>query len=245
MDETQNIYDNPVFFEGYRKLRENPDNVNMLIEKPALFSLALDLTGKTVLDLGCGYGENCAEFKRLGANKMTGIDISEKMLAVAKAETIDIEYIRADLNDLSEISGRYDIIFSSLAVHYVADFNKLCAQVAELLNNSGYFIFSQENPLTTAPMNDTVWTRDENGQKLYYHLSDYARSGKCEIKWIVEGLIKYHRTFSEIINALISNGFAVEKMLEPVPDEETLIRLPYFAQELHKPTCLLIRAWKS
>ena len=77
---TQNIYDNPIFFEGYKKLRENPNNVNLLEEKPALFSLVPDLLGKNILDLGCGYGENCAEFRHLGANKVVGVDISEKCL---------------------------------------------------------------------------------------------------------------------------------------------------------------------
>jgi len=94
--QTQNIYDNPVFFDGYKKLRENPDNANLLEEKPALLSLAPDLMDKTILDLGCGYGENCIEFKRLGAVRVTGIDISEKMLAVARAETSDVEYFRAE-----------------------------------------------------------------------------------------------------------------------------------------------------
>ena len=76
MTHAQNIYDNETFFEGCKKLRENPDSANNLEEKPALFSLAPDLTGKTVLDIGCGYGENCTEFLRLGAAKVVGVDIS-------------------------------------------------------------------------------------------------------------------------------------------------------------------------
>lgn len=50
----QNIYDNPEFFDGYQRLRESPSAANSLVEKPALFSLCPDFTGKTVLDLGCG-----------------------------------------------------------------------------------------------------------------------------------------------------------------------------------------------
>lgn len=242
---TQNIYDNPVFFEGYKKLRENPDNANLLEEKPALYSLAPDLVGKTVLDLGCGYGENCAEYKRLGASKVMGVDISEKMLTVAKDETADIEYLRIDMNDLSDIQGTFDVVFSSLAVHYIIDFDKFCNQVAALLHDGGCFVFSQEHPNTTAPIKGASWTRDENGNKLHYNLSDYARSGKRETKWIVDGVVKYHRTFSEIVNALVSNGFIIEKMIEPVPDEATLARLPYYADEFHKPNFLLIKARKD
>lgn len=242
---TQNIYDNPIFFEGYKKLRENPDNANLLEEKPALFSLAPDLAGKTVLDLGCGYGENCAEYKRLGAAKVTGVDISEKMLTVAKAETAGIEYLRMDMNDLSDMQGTYDVVFSSLAVHYIVDFNKFCNQVAALLHDGGCFVFSQEHPNTTAPIKGASWTVDEHGSRLHYNLSDYARSGKRETKWIVDGVVKYHRTFSEIVNALVSNGFTIEKMVEPVPDEATLARLPRRAGELHKPNFLLFRVKKG
>ena len=58
----QNIFDNETFFEGYKKIREKESNANDLFEIPTLFSLLPDLTGKRVLDLGCGYGEHCISF---------------------------------------------------------------------------------------------------------------------------------------------------------------------------------------
>ena len=82
----QNIFDNEIFFEEYRKLRNNPSAANDIVEKPALFSLCPELSGKAVLDLGCGYGENCREFSKLGASRVVGIDISEKMLDIAGKE---------------------------------------------------------------------------------------------------------------------------------------------------------------
>ena len=51
----QNIYDNETFFEGYKALRDKEINANNLFEMPALFTLLPDLTGKKVLDLGCGF----------------------------------------------------------------------------------------------------------------------------------------------------------------------------------------------
>lgn len=242
---TQNIYDNQIFFDGYKKLRENPDNANLLEEKPALFSLAPDLNGLSVLDLGCGYGENCAEFLRLGAAKVVGVDISTKMLEVAKHETSGVEYIHADMSDLSVIEGNFDVVISSLAIHYIEDFGKLCAQVFDLLNPCGYFIFSQEHPFTTAPLKGVSWTRDENGERLHYNLSDYQRNGKREMTWFIDGVIKYHRTFSDIVNTLLATGFSIEEMIEPAPSEELIARLPYYAKELHKPNFLLINARKK
>ena len=58
----QNIYDNEIFFDGYKKLRGRKGNANDLFEIPALFSLLPSLEGKKILDLGCGFGEHCVKF---------------------------------------------------------------------------------------------------------------------------------------------------------------------------------------
>lgn len=244
MSGSQNIYDDSEFFDGYKKLRDNPYSANIVEEKPALFSLAPDLGGKAVLDLGCGYGENCAEFKARGASVVLGVDISEKMLAVAKAEHPDIEFIRADMSDLSFLKGSYDVVFSSLALHYIEDFAALAKDVYDRLNQGGYFIFSQEHPLTTAPISGASWTRDEDGNVLHYNLTDYSRCGKRSTRWIVDGVEKYHRTFSEIVNSLVGAGFVIEKMLEPTPTRETIERDRSWEKDLHKPNFLLVKAAK-
>ncbi len=244
MSKSQSMYDNPDFFDGYKKLRDNRYSANNLEEKPALFSLAPDLHGKAVLDLGCGYGENCAEFKALGAAAVLGVDISTKMLAVATAEHPDLEFICADMSDLSFLNRKFDVVFSSLALHYIEDFGTFVKDVFGLLNTGGYFIFSQEHPLTTAPIGGASWTRDGEGHVLHYNLTDYARSGKRSTRWIVDGVEKYHRTFSEIVNALVDAGFTIEKMLEPIPTQETIERDKSWEKDLHKPNFLLIQATK-
>ena len=84
----QNIYDNEIFFAGYKKIRENQVNANNLFEIPALFSMMPNLKDKSILDLGCGFGEHCKGFVESGAKKVIGIDISEKMLEIAKQQKI-------------------------------------------------------------------------------------------------------------------------------------------------------------
>ena len=241
---SQNIYDNETFFEGYKKIRENPLSANEREEKPALYSLCPDLTGKAVLDLGCGYGEHGEEFLRRGAESVLGVDISEKMLAVARAEHPDIAFIRGDISDLSFISGKFGVVFSSLAVHYIEDFPKLVREVYDLLEDGGYFIFSQENPLTTSRKGGHEWGRDEDGNVLFLKLSDYARPGIRESRWFVDGVITYHRMFSDVVNALADAGFLIEKMLEPVPTEEYIKAVPKAEKDYHKPNFLVVRAKK-
>ncbi len=249
MSKSQNIYDNQDFFDGYKKLRENLYSCNNTEEKPALFSLFPDLDGKSVLDLGCGFGENCAEFQRLKASHVTGVDISEKMLDVARSEHPDIEFIRGDISDLSFIKDKYDVVFSSLAVHYIEDFDCFCKDVFALLNHDGYFVFSQEHPINTCGMSGGGFTKDKDGHILYYNLDSYMVSGKRTTSWIVDDVVKYHRTVSEVVNALASAGFVITKMLEPMPDEKLEKDDP--AQEIkmekrrHKPIFLLIKAWRA
>jgi hypothetical protein len=55
----------------------------------------------------------------------------------------------------------------------------------------------------------------------------------------------YHRMFSTIINNLIDAGFVIEKMIEPIPDEEILKKYPSHADLRHKPDFMLIRGRKN
>ena len=242
----QNIYDNETFFNGYRKLRDNKINANTLFEIPALFSMLPDLHGKNILDLGCGFGEHCMEFINRGASKVTGIDISSKMLRIAEIENShpNITYLNLAMEDISCLNERFDLVISSLALHYVEDFSEVVKNVYDLLSPDGIFVFSQENPLNTCHSGGDRWTRDENGGKIHMNLADYGIEGERESVWFVDNVKKYHRTFSTIVNTLIESGFRIEKMIEPLPTEELLEKYPSYKDLFHKPDFLLIKAVK-
>lgn len=242
----QNIYDNEVFFEGYKKIRDNKINANNLFEIPALFSMMPDLKGKRVLDLGCGFGEHCSQFIGYGAQKVVGIDISEKMLAIARKENSDakITYINMPMEEIAQLNEQFDVVVSSLALHYVEDFAGVVKSIYDMLDADGVFIFSQENPLCTCHSGGDRWTRDENGNKLHLNLADYGIEGERESVWFVDNVKKYHRTFSTIINTLIEAGFTIEKMIEPLPEDEILEQYPAYRDLFHKPDFLLLRVKK-
>ncbi len=114
----QNIYDNQAFFDGYTKLRNNVDSANTLEEKPSLFSMLPTLANKSILDLGCGYGENCMVFSEMRAARVVGIDISTKMLEVAKLEHNgkNIMYLNMGMEDISIVTGKFDVVVSCYIV---------------------------------------------------------------------------------------------------------------------------------
>ena len=149
----QNIYDDEKFFNQYEELRneQKDKNANDLIEIPNFRKLMPDVTNKSILDLGCGYGENDKFYKELGAKYTLGTDISEKMIEKAnEINKIDgIEYKVIAMEDISSIDKKFDIIISSLAFHYIKDFDKLIKDCYKLLNKDGYLVFSQEHPFTT------------------------------------------------------------------------------------------------
>lgn len=243
----QNIYDNQEFFEGYKTIRDRENNANNLFEIPALFSLLPDLNGKRVLDLGCGFGAHCKAFAEKGAASVVGVDISAKMLEAARKENSDavITYLNLPMEDIGGLAGGFDVVVSSLAFHYVEDFPGVVGMVYEKLNAGGAFVFSQENPLCTTHSSGARWTKDVNGNKLYANLSNYGLEGERESRWFVDGVKKYHRMFSTIVNTLIDAGFTVERMIEPIPDANLAEKYPEYNDLFHRPDFLVIKAMKG
>ena len=243
----QNIFDNEIFFDGYKVLRDNECNANELIEQPAMRKLLPNLTGKAVLDLGCGYGHNCVDFVKRGAQKVVGVDISERMLAVAKAESAHekIEYLNMSMTDIATLNEKFDFIYSSLAFHYVKDFDAFAKDMFSVLNDGGELLFSQEHPIITATVDGKGhFNKGENGERVSYTFSNYNQQGERIIHWYVDGVIKYHRTFSGVINALSKAGFVIEAVGEPVPEEWAIKKLPTMVKEYIKPNFLIVKARK-
>lgn len=242
---SQNIYDNNFFFSAYTKLRNNQNSANILEEKPELFALLPDLKGMKVLDLGCGYGENLKTFADMGASYVRGIDLSKNMLEVAKktcAGYCNIELDRLDMAELDKVIGVFDVVVSSLAMHYVNDFKKLCFDVRRLLNPAGIFVFSQEHPMFTATKTGVTWQTDIDNRVKGMVVENYPDSGKRETIWLGEKVVKYHRTTSEIINTLISAGFTIQWIAEPTVSDKIIEKNPDLARCKQVPDYLLVRA---
>ena len=87
MTTTQNIYDSPEFFSAYSALPRSMHGLAGAPEWPTLHAMLPALAGLRVLDLGCGFGWFCRWAAEQGAARVFGIDVSERMLERARAET--------------------------------------------------------------------------------------------------------------------------------------------------------------
>ncbi|WP_100013125.1 class I SAM-dependent methyltransferase [Lentibacillus sediminis] len=234
----QNIYDNPTFFKDYISLRESGITYNDFVEQPAMKSAMPDLRGKTVLDLGCGDGHFSTYCIENGAAKVIGADISSNMIARAKKNNShdNIEFICVSMEDLELPDQQFDLIISSLSVHYIEDFPNLVQKVSRLLKNNGEFIFSTEHPIATARKGSNHWVKYEKGDKLHWALDNYQEEGKREHDWYVDGVVIYHRTISTLINTLIENGLVLEKVIEPQSTAAGLEQMPKLINEKRRPS---------
>lgn len=237
----QNIYDDQAFFEGYSQFPRSRMGLAGAPEWPSLRGMLPGLKGARVLDLGCGFGAFCRWAVEQGAAEVVGVDLSSKMLASAqeRGPGLPIVYEQADLESYQP-QGQFDLIYSSLAVHYLADFDALCARIKAALVPGGAFVFSMEHPIFAARGNPE-WLSDGEGYRVFA-LSDYAREGERVTDWVVDGIVKYHRKISTIVNALVRTGFVVDAMDEWSPTAADLEANPGLADEIVRPMLLLMAA---
>lgn len=241
---SQNIYDNQTFFDGYAQLSRSVQGLDGAPEWSTILSILPDLQGKKVVDLGCGYGWFCRSAREQGAAQVLGMDLSEKMLGKAKEMTEDpaIEYRQQDLEALQLPAASFDLIYSSLTLHYIENLGKLFATVYQALVNGGEFIFTAEHPIYTAPKHQG-WLVDEAGQKSW-PINGYQQEGQRISNWLAEGVIKQHRMLGTYINLLVQQGFTIRYLNEWGPSAQQIADNPALDEEKERPMIFILAVQK-
>jgi ubiquinone/menaquinone biosynthesis C-methylase UbiE len=239
---TQNIYDNDDFFAGYGTLTRSVEGLAGAPEWPSLRAMLRDVKGLDVVDLGCGFGWFCRWARENGTGLVQGFDVSEKMLARAREMTADeaISYARADLETIGLAPQSCDLVYSSLAFHYVEHLERLMGVIARALRPGGRFVFSVEHPMFTAPRAPR-WISDSEGGKTW-PIDNYLVEGPRVTNWLAEGVVKQHRTLATYINLLAAQGFRIARAEEWGPSDAELAARPELADERQRPTFLLLSA---
>jgi SAM-dependent methyltransferase len=244
MNVAQNIYDNPDFFAGYSQLPRQVRGLDGAPEWPAIRAMLPALTGKRVADLGCGFGWASRWMRLQGAASVLGLDLSQNMVARAKTDTSDpaIEYRIADLETLELPEAAYDLVYSALAFHYVADFRRLTRAIHKALVPGGDLVFTIEHPIFMAAAHPH-WIADEDGRKTW-PVNGYSREGERRTDWFASGVLKHHRTLGTTLNTLIDAGLALRRIEEFAPARAQIEQSPELAEELERPMMLLVAVRK-
>ncbi len=242
--EPQNIYDEEAFFVGYTRLPRFNAGFGAAMEHGPLLDMIGEVTGLTVLDLGCGGGQLALRLAEAGASHVTAIDASERMLQVARAQWghANVTYAQVAMEAADYPDGAFDLVVSSLALHYVDDYAGLVARIARWLKPNGRFVFSTEHPIYAARSTEDGWVTAPDGSSLGWAVDDYAVEALRERTWFVEGVHRYHRMLSTILNTLLDAGFTLEHVEESYASEAWLREHPQDAEELRRPMFLLVAA---
>lgn len=206
MDAPPNDYDS--FAGAYAAENEN-NLVNAYYERPAMLALAGEVTGRKILDAGCGAGPLTAALLERGA-VVTGIDSSIAMLTLARqrlGEDVPLQLV--DLRDRLPFGNEtFDDVVASLVLHYLHDWQPTLAELRRVLRPGGRLIVSVEHPIIAYMIQDP--------------LPNYLATNSYSFEWTFGGqtaaMTFWRRPLHAMTDAFTAAGFRLSLISEPQPD---------------------------
>lgn len=192
--------------------RENESSLfNAYYERPEMLRLAGDVTGRRVLDAGCGSGPLSAALRAKGA-VVTGFDASAAMVDLARqrlGEDADLHV--ADLGaPLPFGEAAFDVVVASLVLHYLEDWSGPLSELRRVLKPGGRLMLSVNHP---------------SAYPIVYPKADYFALTKYSEDYTFDGqsavLTFWHRPLHAMADAFTAAGFRIATVSEPPPASDT------------------------
>ncbi len=197
------------------KLNLDAESARKIVDADGKFD---DLTGKDVLCLAGGGGQQSAAFAVLGAN-VSVFDISAEQLErdkeVAKHYQTEIKIFQGDMRNLDCFAPvSFDIVHHAYSLNFVPDATKVFLQVARILRTGGFYRFSCANPFLMG-MEQNSWTGEGYVLKKAYFSNDEITY--TDQDWVydknqhqpIPNPIEYRHSLSNLINGLVDSGLAI------------------------------------
>jgi SAM-dependent methyltransferase len=199
------------------------------------------LSGKRVLELGCGGAQCSIAFVKQGAVAI-GVDFSAEQLAFARRlcdrEHVKVELHEGDLADLAFVRAEsIDLVFSAYAFGYVEDLGRVFRQVHRVLKQNAPLVFSLPHPAY-----DVI---DDDAEPPLLIRRSYFDRSPIDYEWNGIQFTDYHHTISEIYMGLVRSGYRVDLVLEPEPTTSGPRSMFWRETFRYVPRTLIIRARKE
>lgn len=240
------------------QVRAGYDRYRELFTLPAFLEFIPSLAGLRVIDLGCGEGHNTRVLARRGA-AMTGVDISERMIAAARAadaeERLGIAYHVASFARLEPFEDQsFDAAVSTMALMDSPGFADTARAAFRVLRPGGGLYFSVLHPCFITP--GISWRRDETGRETHLQVADYFSDRVYVERWRFKAAEvaqaepfvtpRFGPRLEDYINGLCAAGFRIARLAEPRPSAEQCASHPWLGRwRRHAALILLIAAIKE
>lgn len=220
----------------YEQARAKEDSLDRLVEWPAQRHMLGDLSGLSILDLGCGNGAKLAELAAGGARDCVGVDVSGHFLA---DRPNGLTLVQGDVNALESVQpvqGRqFDRILFLQSFGYATDPLATLRQAVSLLAENGFILLTRTHPVRYA-----VERAEHKGTSLGEEY--YAReTWSGESRWNSGiSLSKQTYTIADLLNTFGRAGLWIEEAAEPSFSEDARRRFPHKAAWMDKHLGILI-----
>lgn len=219
-----------------KRLEEGNNPAHRWLEKPAMEAKLPNLTGKRVLCIGCGSGEETEMLFAAGAMSVHGIDVSERLVELACQSFPRASFEVKAMEDLAGYAdGSFDLVYSSLTLHYSCDWRPILSQVARILAIGGTMLFSTHHPVkwgSEVARGDVDvfrmgYARPKTGMPDVF--GNYLGTRLIEDTWFGDMKVQYfHRPLDAIMRDVLTSGLRIVDFVEPAPVAEAEHAAPGF-----------------
>ncbi len=235
------FFDHPEHFNIYRKGRHDPKSPNITLEQPVILELIGDVTGLSVLDLGCGDAVFGVQLLEAGCRRYLGLESSANMaqLGATNLHGLAGEVIHETIEAWAYPSGAFDLAVSRLALHYVEDFGRICRLVFRTLRPGGRFVFSCVHPVITSSDDSG------GGRRKAWTVDRYFETGPRSVQFMGGRVEQFHRTVEDFFSALQRAGFTVDQLRESHPRREHFEDEQLYRRRMRIPLFIFFAARKA
>ncbi len=211
------------------------------LNTPAFFEMLPPVAGLAGLDIGCGEGHNTRLLAKHGA-RMAAIDIAD--LFVRNAQDMEtqqpsgIGYAAASAVELPFSTASFDFATGFMSFMDIPETERVISEAFRVLKPGGFLQFSISHPCFNTRHRKNL--RDEHGLTYAIEVGDYFHNLQGEVlEWhfhsapthLIAELQKFRtplftRTLSQWLNLLTAQGFLLERVEEPRPDDATVRACP-------------------
>jgi ubiquinone/menaquinone biosynthesis C-methylase UbiE len=219
---------------------------------PRMLEMLGDVSGKRILDLGCGEGGYSRQLKRRGAN-IIGVDGSETMIRIAReraaAESLDVRFLCANANALDSIvDNSCDLIVAAMSLMDVEDYPAAVREVRRVLCHRGSLLMSITHPCFSPPIAEWQRHPEDRHRLMFFKVDEYFDRKVWEQKITEEfsaPVLRRHRPLQDYVQVLLRAGFLLRDFCEAEPTVDELRKSNRFRKLSRIPYFLFMRWEKS